>query len=283
MFVRFQANADHYDLFSINPDGSDLHAINPGYSIGFAVPRWSSAGTVLAAQSQPNGCACGDTDPLGFGFETILQDAKGTHFHLHLASSTISVSCAAWTPDDKSLACEGWSAMKAGLEGIYTVSASSGGAVTRLTDAPGGFHDVPGDYDATGQIAFVRTTYAVLGLGEIWVANANGSDAHKLTDTLSTYRISWSDDGRWLVGTRDGYLEVFDLTDLTADPEKLSFPGGTASEPRFSPDGSRIVFVFTKAGSKTTSIETVARDGSDLIRLTSGSLDRSPDWGAPGF
>src|SRR5439155_7815021 len=114
-----------------------------------------------------------------------------------------------------------------------------------------------------------------LGLGQLWIANDDGGNAHKITDTLSTYRISWSKDGRWIVGERDGILEVFDLTDLTRDPRRITIPGGRASEPRWSPDSTRIVFVFTKKGASTTSIESVAADGSDLVQITTGQLDRS--------
>jgi len=266
----------------MNPDGSDVHPDIPRYAIGFALPRWSTAGSVVAAQSITAGCSCHDADPRGFGFETIIQDPTGTHSHIYLASAGVSVSCTAWSPDDRLLACEGWSPTKVGLEGVYTVPAV-GGALTRLTTAPSSVHDVPGDFAADGRIAFVRMTYAVLGLGEIWIANADGSNAHKITDTLSTNRISWSSDGRWIVGERDGVIEVFDLQDLSADPMRIQIPGGKASEPRFSPDATRIVYVFTKTGSKTTSIESIGRDGSDAVVLTSGEVDRSPDWGTPGF
>src|SRR5262249_19514137 len=122
-----------------------------------------------------------------------------------------------------------------------------------------------------------------LGLGEIWLANADGSNAHKITDTLSTERISWSRDGRWIVGERSGVLEIFDLQNLTVDPARIELPDGKATELRYSPDGSRIRVGFTKTGSKTTSIQTIALDGSDRQTITTGERDASPDWGAPGF
>ena len=115
------------------------------------------------------------------------------------------------------------------------------------------------------------------------MANADGSDAHKLTDTLSTYHISWSRDGRWIVGERNGALEVIDVQNLGADPTLIEIPGGRATEPRWSPDASRIVFTYTKTGSKTSQIATVTPGGTDLVLLTSGHVDRSPDWGFPGF
>jgi hypothetical protein len=285
VFVRFQPAVNHYSLFSVDPDGSNLEALLPGYAIGFSVPRWSWQGDRVAAQSGERCATCReDQDPLGYGFETIVLNPPPSHFHIHLAPSPVSVSCAAWSPDASLLACEGWSTTKAGLEGVYTVSATDGGVLKRLTTSTGGIRDIPGDYSADGtRLAFVRASYAVLGLGQIWMANSDGSNAHKVTDTLTTYRISWSKDGRWIVGERDGVLEVFDLTNLTKDPLRITIPGGRATEPRVSPDGSRIVFVFTKTGSKTSSLESVGIDGSKIVQITSGEIDRSPDWGTPGF
>jgi Tol biopolymer transport system component len=280
VFARFKPAHNLYELYTVNPDGSDLRELLPNWTYTLTLPRWSWQGDLVLARAPSTA--------------TILPTAAASHIHL-LPDTTLHLICAAWSPDEQGVACEGWSRSKAGQEGLYTMASGIAAlspftdervpvpAPTRLTTAPKGVHDVPGDYSTDGRIAFVRTTYSVLGLGEIWVAKVDGSDAQKLTDTLSTYRIAWSHDGRWIVGERDGVLELFDLTDLTKDPARIRIPGGAASEPRFSPDGTRIVFVYTKSGAGTTSIESVALDGSGTVQITSGEVDRSPDWGTPGF
>jgi Tol biopolymer transport system component len=273
VFVRLEPAAHHYSLFTMNPDGSHLRELLPGYPNGFGLPRWSWAGTLIAANSG------GGHD----GYETILPNDAPNHVHFQPPSSTINLVCAGWSADDTRLVCDGSSATKPSDNGLYTVSATNGGDLRLLTFA-GGLHDVPGDYSADGsQIAFVRTSYAVLGLGQIWICDADGGNAHKISDTLTTYRISWSVDGRWIVGVRNGGLEVLDLQNLTVDPRLVTFKGAQASEPRWSPDGTRILFVYTKTGSGKTSIATVNTDGSGLKLLTTGNADLSPDWGVPGF
>lgn len=280
VFARFKPARSLYELYTVNPDGSGLRELLPGWTYTLTVPRWSWQGDLILARAVTTA--------------TILPTVAEHHIHLQ-PDTSLNLVCAAWSPDAQTVACDGWDPAHAGHEGLYSLPSEIGALVpftsehvpvpgpTRLTTPPKGIHDVPGDYSADGRIAFVRTTYAVLGLGAIWIANADGSNAHKLTDTLSTYRISWSHDGRWIVGERDGVLELFDLQNLTADPTRIGVPGGKATEPRFSPDDTRIVFVFTKTKATTSSIESVKVDGSDLVQVTSGERDRSPDWGTPGF
>jgi WD40-like Beta Propeller Repeat len=280
VFARYKPARNISELYTVNPDGSGLRELLSNWTYAIQLPRWSWQGDLILAY--------------GASTPTILP-TDAVH-HIHLAPSiSLKLVCAAWSPDEKAVACEGWRPSKPGLEGVYTLPSETSAfdpyidehppaaSPTRLTTAAKGTHDVPGDYSADGRIVFVRTTYAVLGLGEIWVAKADGSEAQKLTDTLSTYRVAWSHDGRWIVGEREGVLELFDLTDLTKDPARITIAGGKATEPRFSPDGTRIVFVYTKTGAATTSIESVALDGSGVVQITSGEVDRSPDWGTPGF
>jgi len=285
VFTRLDPSTGRHELFSVASDGSDLRSILHDYAIGFGLPRFDPAGTQLAAVSGDKGDGVpqnsGDEQR---GFETIIQSDRTAHRHLQPPSTTIRLLCSAWSADGQRLACEGWATGGPGKEGLYTVRTADGGDLQRLTTPPSGIRDIPGDYSADGtKLVFVRATYAVLGLGQIWMCNADGSDAHKITDTLSTYRISWSRDGRWIVGERNGALEVIDLQNLGADPRLVEIPNGKATEPRWSPDGSRIVFVFTKKGTSKPQIATVNADGSGLVLVTSGAVDGSPDWGFPGF
>jgi Tol biopolymer transport system component len=280
-FVRFDTATGHFLLYSMNPDGTGLEKIEPHQGrldqdkdpdVDLVLPRWSPDGTLLLTQSLRRD-----------GFETIIPADFLQHWHLHPPDSSTSLRCSAWTPDNLQLICEGWSPLRRGREGLYSIRALNAGDLTRLTTTTDGIHDIPGDVSTDGtKILFVRATYTPLMLGQIWICDIDGGNPHKITDTLAGYRVSWSDDGRWIVGDSGGSLVVFDMQNLGADPVKIDIPGGAASQPRWSPDATRIVFELRK-NALETQIVSIARDGSDLVRLTTGHDDESPDWGTPGF
>ena len=87
----------------------------------------------------------------------------------------------------------------------------------------------------------------------------------------------------------DGSMLVFDLL---GDLWTLPFEGGTATpltqgmafdgQPRFSPDGSRVVFMSDRGGSENLHI--ISLDKSDTVAVTKGkgSAYQSPEWTPDG-
>jgi Tol biopolymer transport system component len=272
VFAQFQGTEDNFNVYSMNADGSDLKLLLGG---NHAIPRWSFDGRRVAVT----------TSSFGSGqFETIVN-ADGTGARdLVRPDPSLALTCNAWSPDGTRLVCEGWQPGKRGREGLYTVRTSDGGGLTRLTTTTQGIHDIPADYSPDGtKILFIRATYTPLKLGQIWICDADGKNAHKLTDTLTGYRVSWSRDGRYVAGAQNGQILIFDLTDLTAQPRAIKFTDGAAYTPRFSPDGKRIVYAFIRKSTTTHEIYTVNFDGSDRKRLTTNiKRDEYPDWG-PSF
>lgn len=251
----------------MKPDGTDRKAVASGRN---AVPRWSPDGRFLSVT----------TSDSAFLVSVMNADGSGVR-NLPRPDPTLSLVCGAWSPDDTLLACEGWDTIKPGREGVYTVRASDGGGLTRITTSTGGIHDIPGDFSPDGtQIAFVRATYAPAAIGQLWMASVDGSNTRKIADTLTSYGVSWSKDGRWIAGSANGRLLIFDLQDLGSPPRQISIAKGSAVGARWSPNGKALVLGFVRTGTVTREIYTVNADGTNPVPLTDPlHLDEYPDWG----
>jgi Tol biopolymer transport system component len=265
-FASIVESVQHFDVFTIKPDGTDEVKLVHGKH---TLPRWSPDGSKVAMSSYWYG-----------NFESTVN-ADGSNFvEYKNPDPTLTLECTAWSADATRLACEGWNPKKKGFEGVYTVSATTGQDLKRLTISHDGAHEVPGSYSPDGtQIAYVRTTYTVLHLGELWVCDADGSNARKITDTLVDYRVAWSPDGTRIVADDNKDLIVFNIQHLADAPIRISIPGAFPTAPRWAPDGSRVVFLLThKVGG--SDIYTMDLDGLDLQRVTTnGVMDGAPDWG----
>jgi Tol biopolymer transport system component len=265
-YASIVESVQHFDVFTIKPDGTDEVKLVHGKH---TFPRWSPDGSKVAMSSYWFG-----------NFESTVN-ADGTSFvEYKNPDPSLTLVCTTWSADATRLACEGWNRLKRGFEGVYTVSSTTGQDLKRITTSVAGAHDIPGSYSPDGsQIAFVRTTYTVLHLGELWVCNADGSNAHKITDTLVDYRVAWSPDGKRIAADDNKDIVVFDLANLGGQPLRISIPNAFPTSPRWEPDGSRLVFLLShKTGG--SDIYTMDLDGLDLQRITTNGVnDGEPDWG----
>jgi Tol biopolymer transport system component len=269
VFTEHQGSGHGFTVYTMNPDGSDRKALISGRN---AIPRWSPDGRHIAVTLSV-------VDPVNF--ETVMNaDGSGVR-DLARPDPTLSLVCTAWSPDNALLACEGWDPTKAGREGVYTVRASDGGGLKRITTSTGGIHDIPGDFSPDGtQIVFVRATYPPTAVGQLWMASVDGSNTRKIADTLTGYRVSWSRDGRWVAGGANGQLLIFDLQNPSSTPRPIAIPKGIALNPRWSPDGRALVFGFVRTGTTTREVYVVNADGTHPVGLTDEAhLDEYPDWG----
>ena len=92
--------------------------------------------------------------------------------------------------------------------------------------------------------------------------------------------VDVSPDGQTLVFDFLGDLYTMPITGGTATPltQGMAFDG----QPRFSPDGTRVVFTSDRSGGEGVHI--ISLDMSDTVQLTSGksSAYQSPEWTPDG-
>ena len=111
---------------------------------------------------------------------------------------------------------------------------------------------------ASPQLAFVHR-------GDLWIADADGSSAQRLTTTKpNPYWIAWSPDGR-KIAFSSPHEDVRVINSDGTGERQLSVRGG---EPVWSPDGTRIVI-----GARPD-IWVMSADGSNAKRLTSDSWSK---------
>ena len=149
----------------------------------------------------------------------------------------------------------------------------------------------PGDnqpQSAAGKVVF--TSYRVSGLNpEIYIANIDGSDTLRLTNTTSASadeEPSLSPNGQTVVfsSDRSGTSRIWTINADGSSSAALSTGSATTipeSSPRFSPSGDRILFSSTR--SNTSQIWTVPAAGGTATQVTheaNGAFDGS--WGPGG-
>jgi len=151
-------------------------------------------------------------------------------------------------------------------------------------------------------------------VNDVFTMRPDGSDVRKLTDSVGfSGDPAYSPNGALLTfdadrGVDSGApeppsampdLSVFVMNVDGTGVRRITTPpiGSSDSEPRFSPDGTRIVFTRFQGGQllksgrvvgDTSAVFTVALDGSDLRRVTgwglkAGQADWSPDGAAIVF
>jgi TolB protein len=112
---------------------------------------------------------------------------------------------------------------------------------------------------------------------ELFVINADGTGEQQLTQGQGqAWRPDWSPDGQKIVFQANNEIAVMNA----AGGEPHSIAVGEA--PAWSSDGSRIAFSARPGDVEGRAIWTMAADGTDLKRVTSGPWDYEPDWSPDG-
>ncbi len=106
---------------------------------------------------------------------------------------------------------------------------------------------------------------------QIWVANADGSDAKRLTDTPYGINTSptWSPDGKRIafVSNRGGSPQIYVMNADGSGPRRLTFQGNYNQTPDWSPRGDLIAFT-ARDERNAFDLFTVNVDTGKIARLT---------------
>ena len=268
VFERPVPGAEERDLYVVGPDGGEPGLLrSPG-----AYPNWSPDGSQLAFLACLNPPDCTTA-------VALLERSTGDVHGFSMPDPDLFTACAIWAPSGAELACEGLSESDPTRNGVYSIRASDGLGLTRITRNPGGI-DAPLAYSPDGTRLLLDRGDASGENHALFVTPISGGQPHRITPWGYTDDVaSWSPDGRTIVFGNDGSLYRVSPEGQGWAEITLEMPDGSSAETAFdvgfSPDGRRIVFSL---GSPAPGIYVARLDGSDVERLTS-SQDHHANWG----
>ncbi|MDQ5874069.1 MAG: hypothetical protein M3526_01645 [Actinomycetota bacterium] len=274
VFDRVVPGTEERDLYAVGPDGGEPRLVtSPG-----DYPHWSPDGSQLAYTACLNPPDCTTA-------VALLERSTGDVHGFLMPDPDLFTGCNIWAPSGRALACGGFSEADPTRNGVYTIRASDGKGLTRITKNPGG-EDGALAYSPDGsQLLFDRMDPARGGSANhaLFVTPISGGQPRRITPWgFTDDNASWSPDGQTIVFGTDGYLYRVspEGRGLARIPLKMANRSTTliAFDVSFSPDGRRIVFSLA---SPEPGIYTARLDGSDVKQLTTSPIEgHHASWGA---
>lgn len=269
-FDRDVPGAEERDLYAVGADGGKPRLLkSPG-----DYPHWSPDSSVLAFTGCLNPPDCTTA-------VALLDRSTGIVQGHSMPDPELFTACAVWATSGKELACEGGSEDDPRRNGVYTIRASDGKGLTRMTRNPGGT-DIPLAYSPDGsKLLLARAKPAGSAYEALFVTPVSGGRPRRITPWGYTDDYAnWSPDGRTIVFGKDGALYRVGADGHGLARITVKMPDGssakTAFDVSFSPKGERIVFSL---GSPDPGLYTARADGGDVMKLTDGE-DHHANWGA---
>jgi Tol biopolymer transport system component/uncharacterized surface protein with fasciclin (FAS1) repeats len=267
--IALQTNRDgNLEIYAMNGDGSVVTDLtnNPA---GDAQPVWSPDGSKILFVS--------DRDS---NDEIYVMNADGSQ-PTNLTNNLAQEDTADWSPDGKKIV---FSSDRDGNREIYVMNAD-GNSQSNLTNNPAAEDYFPVWSRDGRQIGFTSVRD---GKGVIYLMNADGSNPTRLTDGSEVDTFPhWSPDGKKIVFTSgsgggdmwdnllgNGSYEIYVMNADGSNRVQLTDnPGYDNMDPRWSPDGTQIIFWSSRDGNKELYV--MDADGSNQTRLTDTSPSNS--------
>jgi len=246
--IVFQSDRDgNYDLYIMNPDGSDQRNLTNG------PPSINRTSNNVGPVPSPDGKRIAFESDRDGNIEIYVINLE-SGVQLNLTKNNANDYSPTWSPDGKYIAF--------------------------LSDRDATLVDIDYRYDNW--------------TNNIYIMNADGSNVRRLTynNVTDGYGgLSWSPDGKQLAldlsstTPYGGYfskgIHLLDLDDLTLT--RLTYDTATIQfQPRWSPDGKRIVYVV--AGSALSQIYIMDANGQNQVPLSKdlAVYDTAPSWSPDG-
>jgi len=276
----------HTNIYSVMPNGSDLRAVTTG------------PGRNICPDYTPNGQAIVFCSSVSGSFEIWTMKQNGarptqlTHFGGFAVFPDVS-------PDGSKIAFSG-TIGAVQTDQVFVMNASGQG-VTQLTSCPTAHPDCFSDYaawspDGTRLLFSHGDGFDADGNAineQIWVMNANGSNAHAITTgpDPKDQVADWSPDGSRIVFTsgtvgnggiwtiRPDGTDARQLTGChSGDPNPC--PAGDDWGTAWSPNGRQIVFLrdLTSLGINDRGVTIMNPDGSGVHTITPPGIHSVPSW-----
>jgi TolB protein len=224
---------------------------------------------------------------------TIAPDGSGLNRITHFPHKDPGAENPSWSPNGATIAFDGFGAPGVNL---FTV-APDGSALTELPLAVGRFNGDPAYSPDGTRISFDQDIGSSRPkVHGIFVANADGSNARRLTTGIRTVSAfdtesQWSPDGTRIAFTRvknDRRAAIFTVNIDGTGLKQLTPYKLDAASPDWSPDGSTIAFnsYWDSPGGRSANLFTIPAGGGPRTALTHHRGGRAfsfrPSWSPDG-
>ena len=294
-FARFFPATQSESIFSIKPDGGGEQQLTFDAANHFSeVSDWSPDALRIAFHSDRN-----STDS-EFVIDIFTMKADGSDV-VQLTRHAGQNVAPEFSPSGTTIVFD--KEGSPGVEGIYTMNASDGGNMRRVTAAPAGTFDFQPHFSPDGNRIVFSRGLCVRGhagcLATVYIVNADGSGLTQITPPgLDMHGTDWSPDGtkialesafdKELPGSKnDVYVVNVDGSELVNLTNNAPGFAGKPGEPcsrsghaKWSPDGTQLVF-WQGDCLGNPAIWIMNSDGSNKHKLV-GDIhsDGFPDWGS---